>query len=167
MRKGFTMVELVLVIGILGMQALILGPPIMKSVEEYNLVGARRQTLAEARSAIDRMVKEIRLIPSSAAIVNISSATQFQFQYPLGTNITYALSGTTLQRNGATLATGATLLEFKYYDVNGNETATAASVRTIQIRLTLAAPSSQGSVPLTTTVFLRNLGNDYDLFTSP
>lgn len=167
MKRGFTVVELVLVIGILGMQALILGPPIMKAVEEYNLVGARRQTLAEARSAIDRMVKEIRLIPSAAVIVNLRSSTQFQFQYPLGTTITYALVGTTLQRNGVIMATGVNLLEFKYYDVNGNETFLANSLRTIQVRLTLAAPSSQGTVPLTTTVFLRNLGNDYDVFTSP
>ncbi len=167
MQKGFTMVELVLVIGLLGIQAFMLGPPIIKAVQEYDLVWSRRQTLAEARAAIDRMVKEIRLIPSSAGIIDISSATQFQFQYPLGTNITYALNGTTLQRNGSDLAYNVNLLHFAYYDASGVATATKSLVRTIQIQLTLNAPSAHGTLPLTTTVFLRNLGSDYGNFTSP
>lgn len=167
MRRGFTIVELTLVMGILGIQALILGPPIITAVKEYALVSSRRQALAEARSAIDRMVKEIRLIPSSAAVLDVSNPTQFQFQYPLGTTITYSLSGATLQRNGVTLAPNVGTLDFSYYDAAGLATVTPAAVRTIQIRLTLNAPSGQGTVPLTTTVFLRNLGNGYDNFTSP
>lgn len=167
MRRGFTMVELVLVIAILGIQALMLGPPIMKAVQQYDLVWSRRQTLGEARSAMDRMVKEIRLIPSSAAIIDISSPTQFQFQYPAGNTITYALSGTTLLRNGATQASNVGTLNFNYYDAAGVATITRTAVRTIQIKLTLNAPSNHGTVPLTTTVFLRNLGTDYGNFTSP
>lgn len=167
MKRGFTIVELVLVMGILGIQALILGPPIITAVKQYTLVSSRRQALAEAQSAMDRMVKEIRLIPSSAAIIDISSPTQFQFQYPLGTTITYSLSGTTLQRNGATQAPNVATLDFSYYDAAGLATVTLTAVRTIQIRLILNAPSSQGTVPLTTTVFLRNLGSNYGNFTSP
>jgi len=116
---------------------------------------------------MDRMVKEIRLIPSAAAIVNISGPAQFTFQYPLGTTITYGLSGTDLQRNGILLAPNVGLLEFKYYNSAGTETSTASNVRTIQIRLTMNAPSAQGTLPLTTTVFLRNMGNNYGNFTSP
>lgn len=167
MKRGFTLVELVLVMGIMGIQAFMLGPPIITAVKQYDLVWSRRQALAEARSAADRMVKEIRLIPSSAAVISIASPTQFQFQYPLGNTITYELDGTSLERNGAMIAPNVSFLEFKYYDAAGLETVTRALVRTIQIRLTLNARSNHGTVPLTTTVFLRNLGNNYGNFTSP
>lgn len=161
------MVETVLAIAMIGLQAFVLGPPLMNAVKEYNIVWSRRQTLAQARSAMDRMTQEISLIPSSNQLVDISSSTSFQFQYPAGTAITYSLSGTNLQRNGANLATNVGLVEFKYYDANGNETASKPSVRTVQVRLTLNAPSSQGTVPLSTTVFLRNSGTIYGNYTSP
>ena len=167
MKRGFTLVELVLAISMIGLQALILGPPLMNAVKEYNIVWSRRQTLAQARSAMDRMVQEISLIPSSSQIIDIASPTSFQFEYPAGTAITYTLSAGKLQRNAADLATNVGLLEFKYYDANGNETSNKPSVRTIQIRLTLNAPSSQGTVPLSSTVFVRNAGNNYGNYTSP
>lgn len=168
MRRGFTIVELVLVIALLGIEAFVLGPPLAVAVKEYVLVSSRRQTLAEAKSAMDRMVKEIRLIPSQAAVISVASPTAFQFQYPLGTAITYALNGTALERNGTALASNVGLLEFKYYDSAGAETAVASRVRTIQIRLTINAPSGSGTLPLQTTVFLRNsTGSMYTDFTSP
>lgn len=166
-RRGFTIVELVLAMALLGIQALILGPPIITAVKQYDLVWSRRQALAEARSAVDRMVKEMRLIPSSAAVVSIASPTQFQFQYPLGNTITYAQNGTSLERNGLMLAPNVGFLEFKYYDAAGLETASIVALRSVQIRLTLNAKSNHGTVPLTTTVFLRNLGSNYGNFTSP
>ncbi len=166
-NAAFTVVELVLAIAMIGLQAFVLGPPLINAVKEYTMVWSRRQTLAQARSAMDRMVMEVGLIPSSSQIINISSPTGFQFEYPAGTSITYSLNAGRLQRNGADMADNVGLLEFKYYDVNGNETSNKPSVRTIQIRLTLNAPSNQGTLPLTTTVFLRNTGGHYSNYTSP
>lgn len=167
MKRGFTLVELVLVVALLGIEAFMLGPPMMVAVKEYALVSSRREALAEARSAVDRMVKEIRLIPSSAAVIDVSGANSFQFQYPLGIAITYALDGTDLERNGVVLASNVGLLEFKYYNSAGAETAAAAAVRSVQVRLIINAPFNYGTVPLTTTVFLRNTGNEYNNYTSP
>lgn len=166
MKRGFTIVELVLVIALLGIEAFVLGPPLAAAVKEYVLVSSRRQTLAEARSAMDLMVKEIRLLPLGG-VTDVTSPTSFQFQYPLGTPITYALNGTTLERNGIALASNVGLLEFKYYNAAGTETAINANVRSVQIRLTINAPSNSGTLPLMTTVFLRNTGAMYNNFTSP
>lgn len=163
MRRGFTLVELVLVIALLAIEALILGPPLATAVKEYVLVSSRRQVLAEARSAMDRMVKEVLLIPLGG-VTNVASPTSFQFQYPLGTLITYALDGTTLKRNGVDLASNVGLLEFKYYNAAGIETAINANVRRIQLRLTINSPSATGTLPLTTSVFLRNMGSMYTDF---
>lgn len=164
MKRGFTSVELVLVIALLGIEAFMLGPPLAVAVKEYALVSSRRQALVDAQLAMDRMVKEIRLIPSSAAVIDISSSTYFQFQYPLGTTITYALNGTTLERNGKALASNVVLLEFQYFDGSFWFANTTASVRTVQIRLTLNALPNFGTMPLVTTVFLRNAGNQYQNF---
>lgn len=167
MRRGFTLVELVMVIAMLAIEAAMLGPPLTAAVKEYVLVSTRRQALAEARAAMDRMVKEIRLIPSSAAVVSVASPTNFQFEYPLGTPITYALNGTTLERNGVALASNVGQLQFRYYDSNSAETVVPANVRRVMIALTTTVPSGGGILPLFTTVFLRNTGNEYSNFTSP
>lgn len=167
MKRGFTVLELVLVVALLGIEAFMLGPPLAVAVKEYALVSSRRQVLAEARSAMDRMVKEIRLIPSSGAVISVASATNFQFQYPLGTLITYSLNGTTLERNGAALASNVGTLEFKYYDSIMAETLNPGSVRFVRIRLTINAPSNSGTLPLETAVFLRSTGVEYGTFTSP
>lgn len=167
MKRGFTLIELVLVVALLGLEAFMLGPPLMVAVKEYALVSVRRQSLAEARTAMERMAKEIALIPSSAAVISVDSATSFQFQYPLGTNITYALDGTDLERNGAALASNVGLLEFKYYNAADAETVNEAAARWVQIRMTINVPFSGGTLPLTTSVFLRNTGDEYNNFTSP
>lgn len=167
MKRGFTTIELVLVVALLGLEAFMLGPPLAVAVKEYALVSSRRQLLAEARAAMDRMVKEVRLIPSSAAVLDVSSATAFEFEYPLGTSITYALDGTDLERGGVVLASNVGLLEFKYYDSAGAETLVEAAVREVQIRLTLNDPFNSGTMPLSTRVFLRNTGNEYNDYTSP
>jgi prepilin-type N-terminal cleavage/methylation domain-containing protein len=167
MKRGFTVVELVMVIALLAIEAFMLGPPLTAAVKEYALVASRRQALAEARTAMDRMVKEIRLIPSSAAVVSVASPTNFQFQYPLGTAITYSLNGTTLERNGIALASNVGVLQFKYYDSSGSETANPANVNRVMIWLTTNVASGGGTLPLATTVFLRNTGNEYGNFTSP
>lgn len=166
-RGAFTTVELVLAVALLGIQAFILGPPLAQMVSAYNLVSVRRAALAQGRAALGRMVQEIRLIPGTAQITNISSSTQFQFQYPAGTSITYSLNGTNLNRNADILARNVSFLEFKYYNAAGVETSTIASVRSIRVTLTISVSSDTGTIPLQTWVFLRSTGSYYGNFTSP
>lgn len=162
--KAFTLTELVLVIAMMSILAIGMGPPLIRAVQQYDIVWSRREALAQARAAMDRMVKEIRLIESSADVVTVSASDSFQFEYPNGTAITFDKNGTDLRRDSDVLAENVSALEFKYYDSSGSETSTAANVRRIQITLTLDAQHNHGSLTLRTNVFLRNTGNNYDDF---
>lgn len=157
--------ELVLVIAMLGILAAVLGPALNRAVRGYDIVWSRRAALAQARSAMDRMAQEIRLIQSSADVLNVSSSTSFQFEYPDATSITYSLSSTNLLRNTDILASNITALEFRYFDSAGVATATAVNVRRVQITFTITA-GSYGTLTLGTHAFIRTTGaiTHYDNF---
>ena len=160
MTKAFTLLELLLVIAMVTILGMVLGPILGNAIQSSGLVSFRGQSLSEARNAMNRMVNEIRLIPSTSVLANIG-ATQLQFQYPAGTSITYSLSDTNLLRNSDILLGNVSSLAFTYYDALGATTATPANVRSIGIQFTTTA------LTLRTRVFVRNTGNDYGNLTSP
>ncbi len=164
--KAFTLIEFVLVIAILGVTSVLLGPAVTSIVRGYDTVASRRFTLSESRAGMDRMVREIRLIPGSAQISTIAS-TNFQFQYPIGTSIAYSMNGSNLLRNSDVLISNVSALAFTYYDEGANITANMNNVRSVEIQFTVNSSGSNGSYTLRTRVFLRNTGNNYANFTSP
>jgi prepilin-type N-terminal cleavage/methylation domain-containing protein len=165
-KRGFTMVEMVMVIAILGILVGTLSPWLIESAQSFNLISNRKSMLGQMRAGFDRMVAEIRLIPGQSQII-ATSANSFQFQYPTGTSITYSLSGGNLMRNSDILMNNVTALSFTYYDQAGSATTTPASVRSVMMSLTATAPNTSSSLTVQTRLFLRNTGNYYANFTSP
>ena len=163
-HNGFTLVETVLVIALLGVLAFALGPALGESFKSYDLIQSRRIVLMEARSAFERMVREIRLIESASDVLDVSSSTHFQFEYPNNTTILYTLNGTNLLRNGEILASPVNSISFNYYDSAGNITSTAANVRRINIQASFDAPGGKSGITLQSSIFLRNLGGDFSGF---
>lgn len=163
-EKAFTLAELVLVIAMLGILAIGMGPPLIRAVQQYDLVWSRREALSQSRAAMDRMIKEIRLIRSSDDVLDVSSSTSFQFNDLDGNATTFDKNTTNLRRNSDVLAENISEFEFKYYDSAHSETSTAANVRLIQITLTIDAQHNHGPLTLRASVFLRNTGNNYDDF---
>lgn len=164
--RGFTLVELVLAILLLGVFGTVLAVGLPVAVEAYDLVWARRMVLAQAQSGMERMVSEMELIPGSAQVTT-TLASNFQFQYPAGTSISYALSGGDLMRNSDVLIDDVSALTFTYYDEAGVATSTAASVRQVSVEFTVDSPGEISNFTLRTRVFLRNTGNGYANFASP
>lgn len=165
-KRGFTLVELVLVLGLLGVMIGVLAPWLINSVRSYDLITTRRTMLGQVRAGFDRMIREVRLIPGQSQII-ATSATSFQFQYPTGTSITYSLSGTNLMRNSDVLIPNVTSLSFTYYDQSGNTTTTPANVRSVTMQVTATTTSSATPYTVRTRVFIRNTGNYYANYTSP
>ncbi len=163
--KAFTLLELLLAITMLAVLGLVVGPVLGNAVLGSSLVLSRHEALAGARNGMDRMVREIRLIPNTGVLASIT-ATNLQFQYPAGTAITYSQSGTNLLRNSDILVDHVSALAFTYYNESGATTATAANVRSIGIQLSVLATDGS-TLTLRTRVFLRNTGHDYGTFTSP
>lgn len=165
-KRGFTLVELVLVIAILGITAGTLGSWMINSMTAYDRVTTRRGMLAQVRTGFERMMLEILLIPGRAQIIT-TTASSFTFQYPTGTNITYSLSGTNLLRNSDVAVQNVTALSFTYYDESGAQTTTPASVRSVRAQISATAGTSTQPYTVRTRVFIRSTGNYYGEFKTP
>jgi type II secretory pathway pseudopilin PulG len=156
---GFSMVELVLVIAMLGIAGSMIAPGFMASIKSYNFFNLRAQALSQARAGMDRLVSEARLIPSQSSIVGIA-ATNFQFQYPAGTAISYNLNGTNLRRNTDNIIQNISSLSFTYYNEAGTVTASTSSVRSVGMQFSITPPGGS-TYTLRSRIFLRNTGNLY------
>ncbi len=159
--RAFTLLELLLTVTMLMILGGVVGPILGNVVKSTTFVWARGDALAQARIAIERLVMELRLVPSTSQLTTIAGSN-LVFQYPTGTSLQYWLSGTDFKRNSDVLVGNVTALSFSYFDQQGNTTSTIANVRSVGIQLSVLPPSSGTALTLRTRVFLRNTGNNYD-----
>ncbi len=145
-EKGFTLIEVIIVITIVGIVSVIIGSMLLGVVKAWTFKFNRNDILCDGRLAMDRMTREIRTIKDSTSVTT-ASAAQFRFTDTGNKDITYSLSSTNLNRteNGTAnlLAENVSSLAFTYYDANGNTIATpivspsATNIRRVRINLTL------------------------------
>ena len=163
-QEGFTLVEMVLVTLVIGILAGILVPLFQQGVQGYTAIETRGDLTSQARDATDRMVREMRNIQKKANNApNISSAgaTSITFVDAWTNTITFALSGSTVQRNTDTLADQVSGLQFRYFDGSNTELIPPLSgtdldnVRRIHLVLTLA--QSGETLSVTGQAFVRDL----------
>jgi prepilin-type N-terminal cleavage/methylation domain-containing protein len=147
---GFTIVELVLVIALLGIIGTVTGFILKESLKSYTLIIARKDSLVDARRAIERMKSELRI----AMNIDSMSATSLQFDTTTENNISYTLNGTDLERNGNDIAQSVSALTLTYLDAGGAGTAVTANVRRVQLDITVST-ASHGSLRLRSQVYLR------------
>ena len=143
--KGFTLVELVIVITIAGITAATLGTILLGTVKAWTFKFNRGDMLWDARVAIDRMTREIRTVRNNASVTTASSG-QFRFIDAGNVDITYSLSSTNLNRteNGTAnlLAENVSSLSFTYYDAAGTvipspTVSPTTNIKRVRINLTL------------------------------
>ena len=117
MKKGFTLVEFIIVIVITGIIAGILSILIGEVTKTYTFIRVRGTALSDNRLAMNRMVREIRQV---ASITSIYSATpeRFQFGNVNGEDITFEKVAGSLKRNSDELADSVESLQFEYRDIN-------------------------------------------------
>lgn len=155
-QKGFSLVETVLVIVVMAIIFAVTAELMIQSLTAYSLVTSRQDTLERSQLAMDRMVREIRLLGISS-FQGPLNATTLTFRDSIGVTTSFSLNGTTLSRGNDLLASGVTGLTFGYLDKNGNTTQSTSKVRRISIQMTVSPNNNQGS-PLTlrSEVFPRN-----------
>jgi prepilin-type N-terminal cleavage/methylation domain-containing protein len=147
--RGWSLVELVVVILVLGMLAAFIGPLLVSALTAYDMTSGTVSAYAKMRYAMERMEREMRDIrrsPADTTKYDINagtlSATNFDFVKWDGTAVKIDLNGTNVRITyGATagiLADKASLLEIKYYRHDGTtETAAVNNIEFVQIRMTL------------------------------
>lgn len=162
--EGFTLIELVLVILVIGILAAVLVTPFRQGVQGFVAVETRADLTSQAREATTRMVREMRNIQkkgSNAPNISSADATSITFVDARNDTITFALSGSTVQRNTDTLVDQVSGLQFRYFNGSNAELIPPLSatdrddVRRILLVLTLAEGGQTLSV--TGQAFLRDL----------
>jgi prepilin-type N-terminal cleavage/methylation domain-containing protein len=146
-KKGFTLIEIVMVIILLGILGAIIGIPLIQGARGWLAATTRIGITESGRVAMERMVREIRNMetkegtsePPSPCIATATAST-LQFSVADGdltncNSINFSLSGSEIQRNGTTMAKDIQSLTISYYDNNNSSTATIADIRRLSIEI--------------------------------
>jgi prepilin-type N-terminal cleavage/methylation domain-containing protein len=160
--KGFTLIEIVMSIVLVGILAGVASMIIMQGARSYSAGQSRGEAHQQARFAMDRMAREIRLIRSrTIADIPVMNPTDLRFTDINGTDVRFQLDGSNniqrSQNGGVTwnvLASGISALTINYFQQDGVTVAIATNLWFIDITLT----DTQGSESLTlrTRVHPRN-----------
>lgn len=169
-NRGFTLLEMVLVIVLISVLALAVVPMISTGVSTYSTTTTSIHTLGKLRFATERMARELREVrrnPVTPANFDITpGANSVVFYKTDGYRVTLAsavpnVTLTYLSPGGVTTAgiltnqlNAATDLSFTYYDIAGVVTASVSQMAYVQINLVL----TEDGAPLrqVTRVALRN-----------
>lgn len=145
-NKGFTLIELVIVISIVGIAAVIAGSMLLGVIDAWTFKFNRNDILWDGRIAINRMTREIRTVKNNTSVTTATSS-QFRFTDAGNKDITYSLSSTNLNRteNGTAnlLAENVSSLTVTYYNSSDAVipspmvSPSATDIRRVRINLTL------------------------------
>ncbi len=123
-KEGFTLIEIILVLVIIGVLAGILIEPFRLGVKSYIGIETRADLTSQAREATSRMVREMRNIRKQAdntPEINTANATSIIFTDVQDNGVTFSLSGSTVLRNTNILADKVSSLQFRYFDGSNTE----------------------------------------------
>jgi len=158
-QKGYTLIEIMVVIVIIGVVASMGMPFVVEAVEAWITTQEERDSLFVARLAMQRMVREIRQLEDTSTIATFTQA-EFEFDKfedagPV--NITFSQSGTSLLRNANELAYGLVDpggLVFEYLDQSLQATAVRDEIK--MVRITLIIDKGRTPVVLESLARFRN-----------
>ena len=159
-KKGFTLIELVLSIAILGVMAGCLYPFLLTAIESWILVRDETDLLYESRQALNTMTREIR----QAKKVLSHSNTAFSFINMKDENVTFTREGKQLYvskgpvKNALLsdkISSGDSGFVFTSLDSNGKPATKPDDIRMVRIQISLT--QGESTPILESLVKIRNL----------
>ncbi len=134
-RRGFTLIELILGVVLLGIVSLALTSAFVPTMQTSVSVDTRKDALQNARLAMERMLREIREVRSITAGF---TATNLTFTGPANIPVTYSWSGVVqdpLRRDADDLACCVQSFALTYLKKDGSAATAPAEVWRIQADL--------------------------------
>jgi prepilin-type N-terminal cleavage/methylation domain-containing protein len=168
--RGFTLVEIIVSLVLLSILSVVGAGMITQSFSTTKITQSTQLSNSAARSALERMAREIREISNSGSLgITSMSATGITYTAPnfassktlsYGTN-TISLTLNSTPSISVALATNISSFKLQYYDKSWNELTTYTStdqqaVRSVRISIT-SAPSDANPISLVTQVSLRQI----------
>jgi prepilin-type N-terminal cleavage/methylation domain-containing protein len=171
-EEGFTLIELVITMVLIGIVAFIVGKALSEGAKAYFQTDSRKAALDEGRVALERMTRETRNVRSRGkdadadgyidADIWTANATQFCFINTDGARISFRYAGGEITREegggacpgagGDKLASNVNSFNFSYtYEGGSNITA----IRRIKIDISTQVDTE--TIPLSSEVYLRNM----------
>jgi len=146
--KGFTLIELVIVIVVLSLLSFLFGAFITNTMDAYVFVKVREKGLSDARLALTRMTRELKAIKKPQHIITMTT-TECKFVKvtegvvkinQVGTDIYMQFPDDPTTTEGETYVLLSDLvspegLSFFYYDISGNPASVGQDVRKIKVRV--------------------------------
>jgi prepilin-type N-terminal cleavage/methylation domain-containing protein len=123
-RAGFTLIELVLTMLILGIIAAVVSRFALQGIRSYSAEQDRGDAHAQVRLAVERIAREARAIRSCADIVGAANpSAMLSFTDITGTPVAFSVAGGNLSRGANTLARGVSSAQpFRFLDRSGAAT---------------------------------------------
>ncbi len=123
-QRGFTLLEMVLVVLLLAIVAGVASHMLSGGFNAYLIGKDAVEVDWQSRNSLEWLMRDLRAVRSAtAADLTITPASAITFTNTSGSVVSYALSGSTLLRNGQPLADGVTTLSFSYIQKDGKNTA--------------------------------------------
>ena len=161
-KKGFTFVETLLSVMIVGIIAGVAAKVLIVGLDVYSLIVNRNNALSEARVAMDRMVREIVLLKSTTITGILDTRISFVDKNGYFTNFrkpTASYAGKSvpcIYRGGDFLAGNTTLVDFDYYKLDRSTAYWPFEMRVVNIDIVIDTFASAGTIRLEREVQLIN-----------
>lgn len=133
-KRGFTIIEALFVVALIAVLLAVTYPYLRAFHTSWQSADRRTELIQNARVGMDKIVKELR---RASRFVSIAPGV-LTFMDVDNNVITYQLNGTNLERNCVVLAASVEAIAFTYYDSAGAETASAGSVKSVGISMTVS-----------------------------
>jgi prepilin-type N-terminal cleavage/methylation domain-containing protein len=155
---GFTLVEMVLVIMLIGIIFGVASTILLRAIDSYQFVTERTEVIERARFCLDRMTREFQLL--GAGDITVINATSIQFTDSQNFNTDFTLNGNVLQRGNDVLCNNIMALNFTYFNATGGTAGSANQVRRIRIDITAQGGGTAGATQLRSEAAMRGMMYD-------
>lgn len=143
-QRGFSLTELLVACAILGIVLAGLVTLQQQGQAAYLVGAARAEVQANARHAVESLTTELRFAQTLTAIganCGTTGASTISFTDQDGNAVAYQLSGTDLQRNGATVVGGVQTLSIWCFDADDAATGTLGEIRSVRVQVVTGTES--------------------------
>ncbi len=160
--KGFTIIEIVFVIAVLGLIVIAVMPFFRTVIESWEVKDRQIEVVQIARVAMNKMVKEIK----TATEFKKANTDKIEFKDWDDNGVKFELKGDKLEREGDSIAEPIDALTFTYYKLDGTTTTDKNEVYSVKIEMTVSDSESKvNPVILTSLVVMRkDLGSEGVMF---